>query len=183
MSHDSHDSHDSEPISLTLYWLSRESEPHTFSWNPLHGWYRLKQHLLERLPPLPVRNPLQISLFRLQEDDLVECRSGAMESGVYYATVRPSLRERLDYIYPMEDANLWRWTYVIQENRMTLSFLEHNGRFCRLQEFYQAKQAGHPIPWHPSVDAFLSWVTETGGIPMEGTLRSHLLLLWHQRRW
>jgi len=169
-------SHESE-VTLTIYWLSQESEPLTLSWNPLHGWYRLKQRLLDCIPHLLIVNALRIDLFRLQGDDLVECRSETIVPGAYYATIRPHLQERLDFIYPMENASLWRWTYPSQEGNATISFMEHNGQFCRIQEFRRAKQTGEPVLWHPSVEAFLSW---TEGL--EGIVRSHLLLLWHQRR-
>lgn len=173
-------SHDSE-VTLTIHWLFKEAECCTFSYPPLHGWYRLKQRLLANVAHLQIHNALRIALFRLHGDDLLECRSGSISPGVYYAMVQPRLEERLDYIYPMEDADLWRWTYRTQEGeRKTLSVLDNrNGQFCRLQEFRHAKQTGDPVPWHPSIDAFLFWMMENG---LEREVSSHLLLLWHQRR-
>lgn len=170
-------SHSSDQV-ITIYWLSKESEPLTLSWNPLHGWYRLKRRLLECIPHLQIHNALNISLFRLQGDDLVVCRSEIITSGVYYAMILPRLQERLDYIYPMDDASLWRWTYPSQGRTATLSFLEQAGHFCRLQEFRQAKQEGKAVPWYPTIEAFVSSVSQE----IEGAVPSHLLLHWHHRR-
>jgi hypothetical protein len=174
-------SHESNTeVTLTVYWLSREAEPRTFSYPALQGWYRLKRRLLADVSHLQIHNALHIALFRLHGDDLVECLSEAIVPGVYYAWIKPQMEERLDYIYQMEDADLWRWTYKTQEGTATLSFMENRrGQFCRLQEFRHAKQAGLPVPWHPSIGAFLYWIMEDG---LDRTVGSHLLLLWHQHR-
>lgn len=173
-------------VALTIHWISSDAPSQEIVFDPRRGWYALKKILQNTVPHLPIPSPLRISLFQLDGNIFVECQSGPITEGEYYALVRdPILHERLDYIYPMGEADLWRWTYQpVDEGvaREQISFIFREGRFCGIQEYREARQAGGDVPWHTCVEDFLSSECQKRG---EGriseTARWNLLDLWYRR--
>jgi len=179
--------HEQQPIpyvDITVHWIStgitETPASLTFPYDSRRGWYWLKCTLLSHVQHLQLPTAMRIAIYTMEDDQLIECRSQRVESGTYYALVRrPILHSRLDYIYPMGDADLWRWTYQEEggARRTQYSFLYQDNQFCSITERRVASQERREPVWYDRLEEFVAAIPGVS----EGTQRD-LIELWHERR-
>ena len=171
-------------VPVTIQWMSGDIT--TISHHPRSSLYWLKRMILSMNHE--VVTPHLLSLYtKNAEGEWVEyTRPTIQDETHFYAVVRqPIIHERLDYIYPMEGNDIWRFTYQDQlASQKQLSVIVQTGEwFCRVNEYHDAIQRGRAIPWIHTVEGLLEWyMTTEQGMALEEHTLLNWIYLWKNRR-
>lgn len=176
-----------EAIPVTVQWMSGDIT--TIQHIPNKGLYHLKHAILTSIQSY--ENPFHLTLYQKGDEEKGEEEwihvtyttypSIFREAATHlYAVMRGTiLQESLEYIYPLNGHDLWRFTCesAVDRHRIQISVVvcEQEG-FCPITDYHEAKRNKQDIPWKYGVDAFLKQYPVT-----EQTL-ANMVQLWSERR-
>ena len=178
-----------EAIPITIQWMSGDIT--TIHHTPNKSLYHLKQAILTAVQS--DENPFRLTLYRRGNDEnedkdeeewihVTHTNYPSMfrKTTHFYAVMRDViLQESLEYIYPLNGHDLWRFTCesAVDRHRIQISVVvcEQEG-FCPITDYHEAKRNKQDIPWKYGVDAFLKQYPVT-----EQTL-ANMVQLWSERR-
>ncbi len=175
-----------ETIPITVQWMSGDVTilHHT----PNKSLYHLKQTILTAIQSH--ENPFRLTLYRKGEESEgkeewihvthTNYPSIFRKPAHFYAVMRDMvIQESLEYVYPLNDYDLWRFTCEssVDRHRIQISVVvcEKDG-FCPITDYHEARRNQRDIPWKYGVETLLRQypVTEQASINM--------VQLWNERR-
>ena len=173
-----------QSLQLTIQWMSGDITH--VSHQPFRGLYLLKRTILSTINSDV--NPCLLSFYTKDADgEFTEYTHPVIKKEThFYAAIRePILHERLDYIYPMGEDDLWRFTYQSSDgiNQKQIVVLAKQGDwFCGINEYYKAKQQREPVQWIHTVEEFLEWyMTTKQGMVLGEHALANFVFLWKNR--
>ena len=170
-----------ETIPSTVQWMSGDIT--TIRHTPNRSLYHLKQAILTAVQSN--ENPYRLTLYRKGEEDegwihVTHTNYPSMfrREAHFYAILRDAiLQEKLEYIYPLNHHDLWRFTCESEVDRQRIQIsavvCDREG-FCSITDYHKAKQ--HDIPWTYGVEAFLRQY------PISEHALANMKQLWSERR-
>jgi hypothetical protein len=175
-----------EAIPITVQWMSGDIT--TIQHTPNKSLYHLKQTILSAIQSYD--NPFHLTLYQRGDEEKGEEEwihvthtnypSIFRKATHFYAVMRSAiLQESLEYIYPLNGHDLWRFTCesAVDRHRIQISVVvcEKEG-FCSITDYHEAKRNQRDIPWKYDVETFLRQY------PVTEQALTNMIRLWSERR-